>query len=992
MGSNPTVNNNKSVNNANFSQISFGAKRTDMKTAKQQSIFDTLDTNKNGVIDNKDTSVVSGKVKNAEGKIVEKQYIKLKDLPEGRSLVMDSNGKQWVRAKDGTILKADYAKYDEKSGKVNVKKQPQRSQYNVSKDKLQAINSLIKSGKLAKADVDKQLAQDGWAGDIADGVSKLWNNKLGEKLGINTENTASQVREFFQKHDQNMKALKSAAQKGDAEFEAEFKKIYGKQYSKEALKEIQDELAKRSSDYVQSQQTGATVVKTSAKIGAGVAVGVATGGTGFVALGAAAAATTAASVAIEESDRAHITGHHTDSSGKTVKDKGTFREGTDHAKIMKDAAIDGVAVLAGGAVGKAAQVAAKGRKYVQLGTNVAGDVATGAVQEKIQTGEVTLTGTLMNAGMSGVGSAASTGLLKNGVKAIKKSFGKDGSNTSKKFSISKSQIPKTFYDKDGNMIAGGFFGKKHGPSLKERIFGVKLKDSAKTMEEHIQDGFNNQNVIATGKKVVSKKVIQAKNLNITEIKELDNISPSQISAYAKEGEVCAIGNKLYVNSGGQSIEVKLSREKFNELFPPEGFARIEQNGLNNCWLVSRLNSMTGSSYGRAELYSMLEETASGDILVHLKNGKPIKFPGGKPVDTTGARLGDGASPGVEMIHQAVLVKVMQGADKGTDNIAHLSASKLSNETGALRHSDIEASRYLLGANTINKVEGKAQIQQALENFDSNRDMGTATWGVHARSVVDYNQQTQMVTYHDPYAGGIDLTCSLDEFVKLQPQVVIRKPKNSGGSFSNTASSEMNLHEQNTISRVKPKEITSTSTASTFNSKTTELTNRPLIVARTVEGNPIGASITNTNVIVIKDGKRTAIPIPKIGDTMPIHETSTDTYLIVKNDNGKIFITTSKTPDLPISKATNQTMAASVSTNSVPQKHQVELNYGKQSNKANNSKTSETSAPVPNAKPQLEIPSGAKYIDTVEIFGKPRRRIQMPNGEYLTEINGKWKKL
>ena len=992
MNANTPINGNKNVSNSNFPQIKLGQNRSEMKTNQQRSIFDKFATNKDGVIDNKDSSVVNGKVKNAEGKIVEKQYLKLKDLPEGRSLVVDSNGKQWIRAKDGTILKADYAKYDEKSGTVEVKKQPQKSQYNVSKDKLQAINSLIKSGKLAKADVDKQLAQDGWAGDVADGVSKLWNNKLGEKLGISTGNTASQVREFFQKHNQNMKALKSAAQKGNAEFESKFKKIYGKQYSKEALKEIQDEIAQKSSNYVQSQQTGAAVVKTSAKIGAGIAVGVATGGTGLAALGAAAAATTVASAAIEESDRMNITGQHRDSSGKIVDDKGTFREGTDHAKILKDAAIDGAAVLVGGGVGKGAQIVAKGRKVVQFGANVAGDVATGAVQEKIQTGEITLTGTLMNAGMSGVGSAASTGLLKDGVKTIKRSFGKDGSNNPKKFSISKSQIPKTFYDKDGNMIAGGFWGKKDGLSLKERLFGAKLEDSAKTMEQHIQDGFSNQNVVTTGKKVVSKKVIQAKNSNITAIKELDNISPSQISAYAKEGEVCAIGNKLYVNSGGQAVEVKLSREKFNELFPPEGFARIEQQGLNNCWLVSRLNSMTGSSYGRAELYSMLEETASGDIIVHLKNEKPIKFPGGKPVDTTRARLGDGASPGVEMIHQAVLVKVMQGADKGTDNITHLSASKLSDETGALRHTDIEASRYLLGTNTINKVEGKTQIQQALENFDSNRDMGTATWGVHARSVVDYNPQTQMVTYHDPYAGGIDLTCSLDEFAKLQPQVVIRKPKNSGGFVSNTASSEINLPEQNTIARAKPQEIVSTSIASTFNSKTTELTNRTLVVARTAEGNPIGASVTNTNVIVIKDGKHTAIPIPETGDTIPIYETSTDTYLIIANNSGKISITTSITPDLPVSNTANRASATSVRTNSVPQKRRIELNYDNQSNIAYNTGTIETSTPTSAVKPQLEIPSGAKYIDTVTIFGKLRRRIQMPNGEYLTEMNGKWKKL
>ncbi len=449
MGGNSSINGNKSVNNSTeFSQIKFGAKRFEMKTNQQRSIFDKLDTNKDGVINQKDISVVNGKIKNKDGKLVEKQYVKLKDLPEGRTLVSDANGKQWVRAKDGTILKADYAKYDEKSGKVEVNKQQAKPQYKVSKEKLQTVNTLIKSGKLAKADFDKQLAQDGWAGDFADGVSVLWGS----------DNRASKVRDDLKQYDKNMAALKKAAEQGDKQFEQTFEKIYGVKYNQAAIDNYkknptdenyqkafgtkQQNITKRVADYNQSQQTGAMVVKTSAKIAGGVAVGVATGGTGFVALGAAAAGTAAVSLAVEETDRAHITGQHKDSSGKTVKDKGTFREGTDHGKILKDATIDGAAVFAGGAVGKAAQTVAKGRKFVQVGANVTGEGATGVVQEKIQTGEVTLEGALMNAGMSGVDSAVRTGLLKYGAVAIKRSFGKGTGNVSSRYSVPKSQIPK----------------------------------------------------------------------------------------------------------------------------------------------------------------------------------------------------------------------------------------------------------------------------------------------------------------------------------------------------------------------------------------------------------------------------------------------------------------------------------------------------------------------------------------------------------------------
>jgi len=88
---------------------------------------------------------------------------------------------------------------------------------------------------------------------------------------------------------------------------------------------------------------------------------------------------------------------------------------------------------------------------------------------------------------------------------------------------------------------------------------------------------------------------------------------------------------------------------------------------------------------------------------------------------------------------------------------------------------MDASRLLLGEKTPGFTTGN-QIQNELENFDPTRDMATATWGAHARSVVEYNPSTKMVTYHDPYAGGIDVTCTLDEFKASSPYLVVRKAK------------------------------------------------------------------------------------------------------------------------------------------------------------------------------------------------------------------------
>ena len=55
------------------------------------------------------SEIVKGKVKDKKtNKFIEKEYTKLKSLPNGRSLVVDANGKQWVMAHDGVILKQEY--------------------------------------------------------------------------------------------------------------------------------------------------------------------------------------------------------------------------------------------------------------------------------------------------------------------------------------------------------------------------------------------------------------------------------------------------------------------------------------------------------------------------------------------------------------------------------------------------------------------------------------------------------------------------------------------------------------------------------------------------------------------------------------------------------------------------------------------------------------------------------------------------------------------
>ena len=412
---------NGSNNNVNFNKFKEGVKKTELTSDKEKSIFDNLDKNKDGKLNKTELdNLVDGKVKNAKGELVTKKYIKIKDLDNGRTLVQNSEGKEFVRAKDGTILKSDYA--------AKVTNGAVKSEVTAKTGSQKTISFLNKQLKSATTSFNKQLADDGWAGDVADGVSALWGSK----------NRASKVREDIAMQRENINELTKASQRGEEEFKIKFKQIYHVEYNQQAIDnylkkptaenykkafgtEVPD-IKTRVNEYNESQQTGVTAVKTTAKVAGGVTVGLATGGAGFLALGAAAVGTAATSIVVDETDRANITGAHKDANGKTVQTKGVFKKGTDHGQILKDAAWDGASVLAGGAVGKVAGATIKGAtKMATAGratVNIAEDTALGAAREYAQTGEVSATGVISNAATSGVGSVVVGQAIKVGGKVF----------------------------------------------------------------------------------------------------------------------------------------------------------------------------------------------------------------------------------------------------------------------------------------------------------------------------------------------------------------------------------------------------------------------------------------------------------------------------------------------------------------------------------------------------------------------------------------------
>ena len=339
-----------------------------------------------------------------------RNYVEIEgaDLPHGRKAVVDGKGKVYVMSHDGIILDNNYVARSNYADSIRGDKTTAQAA---------TVDMLTQQIDSAQAAFDAQMKEDGWAADVADGISNIW--------GIFQEdgNQAWRVREDLVQYRKDMVELKSAAKQGDSQFRAKFKEMFGVEYNQNAIADYmmnptsanyqkafgtKNNIGERVAKYNESQQTGAAVVKGAATVTAGVAIGITTGGTGLVALGAAAAATTASSVAINASDR--------------LSSEVGLKEG-EMGQIFENALWDGASVLAGGAVGKVAQTTIKGvstaATVTRSAANAAGDVAMGAAQEYAQTGEVTLGGTALNAALGTVGMAAESGVLKRAGQKIK---------------------------------------------------------------------------------------------------------------------------------------------------------------------------------------------------------------------------------------------------------------------------------------------------------------------------------------------------------------------------------------------------------------------------------------------------------------------------------------------------------------------------------------------------------------------------------------------
>lgn len=388
---------------------------------------------------------VKGKIKGKDGKLHSGTYAEIPNakLPHGRKAVVDAKGRTWIMAQDGTILDNKY-----------VAKSNYADQIKADKGTAQKVTVNMMSNQLdqAQAAFDKQMNADGWAEDVADGISVLWGSN----------NRASKVREDLKTYRNNINQLKNAAKQGDAQFKTKFKQIYGVNYNQNAIANYylrptkanyqkafgtKNDIGYRVAKYNESQQAGGEWVKTGAKVAAGiaaVATAIPSGGSSIAAyaagLGAAGVATAAADIAIDVSNKAvSKEGLQDGELGQYVKDgviDGTITVATlGTSKIVKGGY---TAYKAAKATSKAATAAEKAAE--QSAVNVEKGLTTTAQQGAtgVETGLATQTTGTAERGVARLGqqgsNVAERGLTRVGGNTEKglARTGQQGSNTAEK--------------------------------------------------------------------------------------------------------------------------------------------------------------------------------------------------------------------------------------------------------------------------------------------------------------------------------------------------------------------------------------------------------------------------------------------------------------------------------------------------------------------------------------------------------------------------------
>ncbi len=117
-----------------------------------------------------------------------------------------------------------------------------------------------------------------------------------------------------------------------------------------------------------------------------------------------------------------------------------------------------------------------------------------------------------------------------------------------------------------------------------------------------------------------------------------NVSAENILKKTKVGDVIEQNKQLYINEGNNLYKWKMSREKFDELFPAGESLLVSQGDIGDCYLIITLIALLNNPLGKIYLYKSFEQE-NNDIICTIRAYKDYggakRFPKGQlpEVDT-----------------------------------------------------------------------------------------------------------------------------------------------------------------------------------------------------------------------------------------------------------------------------------------------------------------------------------------------------------------------
>ena len=262
-----------------------------------------------------------------------------------------------------------------------------------------------------------------------------------------------------------------------------------------------------------------------------------------------------------------------------------------------------------------------------------------------------------------------------------------------------------------------------------------------------------------------------------------------------DGETANINGKLYCRSGNKLVELQISKETFEKLFPIEQRYNIKQGNIEDCWLISDICGTIATPEGRLNLYSMFREE-NGNIFVKLPNDNVevcFNFKQWKKLKTDGLRK---ASDGIRMIEQTIAFNRKNASEIKTIKHAD-NAKEINSALKSLNGAPIGVGlSYLIPDNTskncmfynVSKnsyIKSPTQLKQDLEivlteiddflqknanaicpvSFQKTFKIdGYTINGMHACRITGYNKHAKTVKIVNPHNGNLESEIPLDLFM------------------------------------------------------------------------------------------------------------------------------------------------------------------------------------------------------------------------------------